>query len=134
MSDFDPGLPEFEEDSSLQEQFFNYFLQGEWRPILKEDRYKQLLSWLTTFKKKNTKVVVRFKFLESISDQPFAIYCICNSVIKDNKIDITQVCKPDLDLFEIPEKKKFLLAIPTILRKKPLFCIPANDIIGLGTK
>lgn len=143
MADFDLGIPddfdvsEFKDNTDpdkmakkIQDKFFNRFIHGDWKSIIKESTYQQLLEWFKCYNW-NSKVVVRFKFLETMADQPFAIYCVCHPLVKHNKVVITQMCKPDTELFEKPEKRKFLLAIPAILRKRPLFCIPSNAIIGL---
>jgi hypothetical protein len=145
MGDFDLGIPDnFDlphkfnnsnsdsdaEEKKKQDEFFTKFIKGEWGTIIKEDVYTKLTQWFDTYASQS-EVVVRFKFLDAVAKRPFAIYCIVHPVVKNHRTPVLQVCRPETELFDQPKKFKYLLAIPNILRKKALFCIPADAIIGL---
>lgn len=107
---------------AYKDEIISQLLEGDWKKLFPRDIYSNITSWLKRQKNKES-VVIRFTFYNpdengKISNETrYAIYLLCNPRIQKGKITVNDL---KFSVEELP------LAVPPVLYKKPLYCMPAD--------
>lgn len=107
---------------AYKDEIISQLLEGDWKKLFPRKIYSNITSWLKRHKDKES-VVIRFTFYNpdkngKISrESRYAIYLLCNPNIKKGKVSVNDL---KFSVEELP------LAVPPILYKKPLYCMPSD--------
>jgi len=107
---------------AYKDEIISQLLEGDWKKLFPRGIYTNITSWLKRHKEKES-VVIRFTFYNPDKDgniskkSRYAIYLLCNPDIKKGKIVVNDL---KFSVEELP------LAMPPILYKKPLYCMPPD--------
>jgi len=107
---------------AYKDEIISQLLEGDWKKLFPRGIYANIVSWLKRHKEKES-VVIRFTFYNpdkegraSIKSR-YAIYLLCNPNVKKGKVAVNGL---KFSVEELP------LAMPPVLYKKPLYCMPPD--------
>ena len=109
---------------AYKDEIISQLLEGDWKKLFPRGIYSNITSWLKRHKDKEA-VVIRFTFYNPDRDgkltnnNRYAIYLLCSPDVRKGKISVNDL---KFSVEELP------LAIPPILYKKALYCMP-HDLL-----